>query len=868
MAKKPRSENYDALGSVFDFIFKEAEKRPERRKPIKLTGIAGDSELTNAIASALEMPGAFVSNTVIGEFDGALDFSIAKIQYGEFGKVEFKRSNLIDILKDPQAAFDKAIKTQKTVRGTQRAKFLGAAMDDFINTAWAHKFGNIEARAAMRGLAESNKVRRALGQYAGAQAEGPKSRWLNNKPSGKFAVTDLDFMAQRSLDLLGRETFGANWNTLSDADKVKFSELVSTGAKKSDIKNYLNGRHGATEANNFERAVKPVAKDINSPVDIFSDKVYKSFEERNLRRKIGDNTTSPQDRQIYRKTLYLLQRDRASLQSKIDRINHVLRTGTLTPVTRRQLKEDLKDTKGALRAIDGHTLFGRIGQMEGYLSSLNNVYGGVLGTNVIASVLNGDFYDKNKNTVFNPSTEKTVGGVKIIVPKELIDTKNGRKHTMINRYNKVGTTMYYATPRSLLRTFFYNGEGFAFLLNNKLEEIKNLPGFASLGVSPELLEKGFNHKNIDAFTSAFLSRASGILRPNEYLELQELVKKSKSLRKLTTNFSFISRVQARINQAFEKRLVGIRTFIANKILSNPRVLAWFAKTGAETLLKKWVVSGGVHVFAKSLVTAVVGALGLTMTPIVSAIVAALTWVAADFIMKAVGFGVNIFKWAALGIAGILVLVICGGFSTFTKFNKQTYSYRSETPGSIVQCSLYEEVDIEPGEDLPWGDPIIPPPSGEDCVLGSGGFWCSQGFKDVGTWSHKNMKERMPVDLTGVSYIYAPQFCDTGNCSITRIAKINCSDGKDAGGIVEYDANDGKTTYHFKLLHVQPLAALGEKLSGGQPVAVVQDGFEKGWCWTGKHLHLETTQNGSSVDPTQLLQSFSCNVPDESACARP
>jgi hypothetical protein len=208
-----------------------------------------------------------------------------------------------------------------------------------------------------------------------------------------------------------------------------------------------------------------------------------------------------------------------------------------------------------------------------------------------------------------------------------------------------------------------------------------------------------------------------------------------------------------------------------------------------------------------------------------------------------------------------------GSHNIAKFNKETLSYRSEIPGDVVQCPLYEEIELEEGEE-PWGDIIVPPPSGESCVLGSGSYSCSQGFVDVKGWTHESTKANMPVDLTGISYIYAPQFCDTGNCSITRIARISCNDKSNAGGIVELTASTGSTTYLFKLLHVKPLAGLGEKLSGGQPVAVVQDRpeVEAGNCWTGKHLHLETKQNGGVVDPLKLLQGFSCNVPSETGCA--
>lgn len=872
MAKKPKSDNFDALGSVFDFLFEEARKPPEKRKPIVPTGVAAEDMLTEGIFAALEKPGAFISDTVVSEFNDALDIEMAKFKYGEFGSVKLTSTTLMDFLKDPQAAFDKAITIQKAVRKTQRFTFLGAMMDDFATSSWAHKYGNLEAQRAVFGANvanryESYKVERALGQFGGAHFEDDSSKRQGTKVPGRSSPRDLNFMAERSYDLLGRETFGDNWMNMSVQEKGDFSRLVSSGNEVDAIKAELRKRYAQSIPDIDVRFSSAVGSTFNpkDKVDIFNGKFYKNLETKNLNDKIADPNTPEDERKIYEKTLYLLQRNKVELRNSIDNIKQSLRSSP--PDQRDRLRRELKDAQGALRAIEGHTLFGRIGQIEGYMNSLNTVYGGVLGTNVVASMLNGALYDERKNSLFLPVGKKTIGGVDDIYVKR--DSKN----KWIDKYDGVLTEVYYFTPRSVFRTFFYNGEGFAYMLNKRLEEIKKSPEFlalAGLGIDANSLEAGFNGKDIDTFVSNLIGSARQSLTQEQLANLEKLLKSSKSLRKVTTFFSSPFRVKKALTDMFAKKLKARRDKVKDWILNNPKLAALFAKSGANKLLEAWALKGGLDVFMRSIVGAIASAVGITLGPTGTIVANAVAWVATDFAMKVVGQIMVIGKYFLLGLVGLVVLFFTWSASTNKAFFKDNFSYYHVPPGTVVMCSMYEEIELESPDDYPWGDAIIPPPSGEKCIFGTGTYGCSQGYKDVTGWSHQNYTSNMPVDLTYIGYIYAPQFCNTGDCSITRIAVINCSDGSNAGGIVELTANDGRNTYFFKLLHVKPLASLGEKLSSGQAVAVVQDApeVEKGNCWTGKHLHLETKQNGSVVDPLELLQSFGCSVPDEKDCSRP
>ncbi|MGI6423243.1 MAG: M23 family metallopeptidase [Candidatus Dojkabacteria bacterium] len=873
MANKPKSDNYDALGSVFDFLFEESKKPPERRRPITPTGIAADSELTDGIFAALERPGAFVSDTVISEFNDALNVEIGRIKYGEYGSVKFTTMGMIDFLRDPAAAFDKAIKTQNAIRKSQRALFLGALAEDVITTAWAHKYGDEEAKRAVLGgtisRADSYAIERALGQYGASHSGDPQSKIQGTAVGGRFSPRDLDFMANRSFELLGRKTFGSSWLSLSEKDKADFSKLLGESGPDGSLANSrlevgreLFRRYGHTIPDietRFTGAVGGVLKESEG-VDIFAGKLYKSLERDNLDDRIADPTISDEQRGVYKKARYILDRDRLELNNTIEQLRTDLKSAT-TSAEKKRLRKELRDAKGALRVVNGHTLLGRIGQLEGYYNSFSNLYG----ANFVGSILNGSIYDKNLNSLFLPSSEKTVGGVDGILVKREVPSK------MLGKYNQVMTNLNYLTPRSIFKTFFYNGEGFAYLLNNRLDKIKKLPGFdklAGLGITAESLDAGFSSKDIDTFVENLLNSLAG----NKDVDLQELTKllnSGKTFKKLTHAFSGIYRVQQKANQFFQGKLKDVRTKVMDWLLKNPTVRNWFVKSQALHLLEKWVAKGGIDVFVRSLIGAAAAALGITLGPIGTVVAALLTQAISGFVMRVIGQLFVIAKYALIGLFGVIAVVWFTAASATKSFFRKNFSYYHTVPGTTIMCSAYEEQELTSGE-YPWGQPIIPPPSGEQCLFGAGSYGCSQGYKDVQGWSHQNYTSNMPVDLTSVGNIYAPQFCSSGDCRITRIAVINCRDNSKAGGIVELTASDGVNTYFFKFLHVKPLASLGEKLGSGQAVAVVQlpPEVEVGNCWTGVHLHLETKQNGSVVDPLSLLQSFGCSVPDESGCSRP
>ena len=70
----------DALGSIFDFMFEQSQKPPNKVKPVKVTGVDGTSEYVEAITAVLENPLLFVNNNVMESFKDAVDINLASVR--------------------------------------------------------------------------------------------------------------------------------------------------------------------------------------------------------------------------------------------------------------------------------------------------------------------------------------------------------------------------------------------------------------------------------------------------------------------------------------------------------------------------------------------------------------------------------------------------------------------------------------------------------------------------------------------------------------------------------------------------------------------------------------------------------------------
>ena len=880
MPQKKGSDNYDALGSIFDFIFAEAEKKPDRRKPVKLTGIAGDSMLVDGIAASLEMPGAFISNTVVDEFNDALDLELSVSPYKGVGKLKVTSNSLIDFLKDPVAFTEKSIKTTQAIRKSMRAQFAGDAIKDVLYSGWAAKYADDEVKGIIANSIAAGNV--PLSRNKEYQEKFDLRSAIGQSSAGRFTTGEREKVGSRSAELIGRRVFGTNgWETMGSQDKEGFLAAVSAmnGEEKAkdQVQTYLNSRYGAGAPAYFTRYENVLGKDaLNNTMDrsLFDPKFYKELEIGEIDSKIanvrssGVPTLADEEKvRMYEKTKLLLMKDSNAIRNNIDQIKQDLRTVT-DPAYRTALEKDLKNAKSALRAINGDTFFGKIGTWEGYFNSLKNIYGGGM---FVPSVLNGAFYDKNKNKLWNPVKEqslfiKTQGFEKLeFTYFDVAEGGNGLRKT----WNKMGTQVYYLTPRSIFRTLFYNGEGFQYLLGKSLNSLAAINPGQDATKWKAMLQDGFlgkDGRDFQTFKTTLLSSLSTQLSPRDFAKFQRALGSVETFKKLTTTFSLPFRIQSSLNKIFQERTKKFRVALSRKLLSNPRLRSYFAKNAAGKLLGEWIAKGGVDTFFRSIITAIASSMGMAVGPVGSFLVGVAAMVATDLMLRIGARLFNFAKYVAIGIAGLFFIILISSGVEIAKFNKTTYSANLTPPGDVLQCQLYELVPLDPNAPSPWGPAIISPPSGEECPIGTGSIRCTQGWVD-NISSHTNITQLMPVDLAYTGELKAPQFCTQGDCKISSVWQIQCGGNNHAGGAVIFSASTGSVTYTFTTYHVKPVVSVGEKVMSGQTYAVVQMPPEvfDGPCWTGPHLHFEAKQDGVPVDPMELLQEFNCDVPDESGC---
>jgi len=704
MPNKGKNDNYDAIGGIIDFILAESEKPPEKRRPVKPpTGVSASSALTDAIFASLENPGVFISNTMVKEFNDALDVKIAQVDFfGGRGSLKLTTNNLGSWLRDPGGQIQKAMDNAKADRKAARARMIGESIDDFLTTAWAHKYGNLEAKEIARAnasaneKAESYKISRAVGQSV-------------------TTSVDRDFMANRTVELLGQKTFGNRWFTMSEQEKLEFSSKLGAKSNRREIESYLARRYGRTEAENFHHLIKE--KGYEDKIDVFDPDIYKELENNYLTEKIYSLQNAPagseeeKQRKIYEKTKMLVN---LKTKYEIAALKDRLKEGNLSDNEKRRIERQINDAEIALREVgDVHSLSAEVGRWEGYLNSIR-MLGGPTGTNVVGSILNGDFFDAGKNK-FAPVEKvplEKMPGVEIYVAKK-------DRNKVQNAYNEMGEALYYATPRSLFRTFFYNGELFARGLYKNNEQLKELlNGLGATGVLGEAIGAdkvidsiySLDGKELNEYISKTLERiqtqlASGTLSIKDFEKIEKLLKQSKNLKNLTKIFSFPARtkkmIEDRIKGVLDVPLKKARQRIYDAIMKNEALRNWITKTLGESMLKDFVAKGGLRNLIKPLVSAVAGALGVALTPLASIAITIGVNIAMDLVGKIAKVFVQIMLVAIVGLIAAIV-VLGGSVGSWKKWNRKTFSYNYVVPDTVNQCPAYGGQNYN-----------IPPPDGGD-----------------------------------------------------------------------------------------------------------------------------------------------------------
>jgi len=582
---------------------------------------------------------------------------------------------------------------------------VGEAIDDFLTTAWAHKYGNLEAKqialanASANEKAESYKIARAVGQRM--VPEGEK-----------------DFMIDRSVNLLGQKTFGNRWFSMNEQERLEFSRRLAAGNSRQGVISYLAQRYGQTEAQNFDSAL---IKQPGDRINIYDPDLYKGLENNYLTEKIYSLRDAPEgseeekQRKIYERTKMLIN---IKTRQEIDALKGKLKEGNLSADQKREIERAINDAEIVLREVGGvHNLATGIGRWEGYLNSIKTI-AGPRASNVVGSILNGDFFDprKNKSSPVESKKIEEMPGVEIYVFKK--DPKGNR---VMNAYNEMGEALYYTTPRSLFRTFFYNGELFARGLYKSNEQLKGLLNGAGAGaLGDDVVKSIFSLKGeeLDKEINSILKKikiqiGEGKLSQKDFERIEKLIGQSKKFKNLTKVFSMPARtkkaIEDQLKKVFDKPLRKFRASIVRTLLKNKTIKEWIIKNHGGKLLGEFVKNGGLQNLMKPLVSAIAGALGIALTPLASIAITIGVNIAMDLAGKIAKVFAQMMLLAIVGLLAVIVVVV-GGVGSWKKWNRKTYSYNYVVPDTVNQCEAYGNQGYYIPPNGGGGDPgpIIPP----------------------------------------------------------------------------------------------------------------------------------------------------------------
>ncbi len=759
MGKGKSKEQQEVLGQIYDFIFAQAKKPVDKRKPMKLdlSGKAADNNLTEAISAALEVPGAFINDQILSNINDALTIEFGRLKADENGinKAKFTSSNIVDILSDPNKFLEKPKDAAKAMRKTMRAEFVGKSMQEFLAYGWAKKYNlDLDTRKAIEGHYAAEKIKEEAAGRAISKASA-------NTSISSMGNSEKSLIAARRVELIGMQVFGRDgWNSMSSDRQEKFKTAVrqdsrfaqeagkgvttSRGEKFSYVEEYLNKTYG----NNAKRAVDSYLNKVRpkgEKLELFDTKKYLQMERGNLSGRIEDMerylashpSNGNRDREIERLRVQegINQLQQASVivsnqhlnvedvaKARLQLSDQIKDFQTQISIAKKSGNKDqekyymgkIKGLKDGQRMLNSMEFWGKVGKTEGFINSWKGIMGGIGAENAVGSFLSGSFFDPDANTTFtNPSVE-----AKITLGSHIFGTKDEDG----NKFNRIEPEKI--AIKVAKRVTGEDGKKLRFkILNLYNEQLVNAyyftPGsmMRSLFVNGEgfiymnymkeqkLVEKLGLAGKFEALGQEFngIDYDKLLAKDPKYLDLlkkcglkDSAIASLTGLRKTAQIFSFGQRMRDKANAWLnEKVYKQMRQKIFDTFLKK------LGGEGVQELLGEWVLKGGFETVAKALVTSALNAIGIGATGgLGTFLVPILSAIVVDVLYDGAKVLIKIGMLVLAGVIGIMVFFGGGGYKEFTR---QTYAYTHVAPGEVVSNPDFQDIP-----DLTYeGDPGSP-----------------------------------------------------------------------------------------------------------------------------------------------------------------
>lgn len=398
-------------------------------------------------------------------------------------------------------------------------------------------------------------------------------------------------------------------------------------------------------------------------------------------------------------------------------------------------------------------------------------------------------------------------------------------------YYSMLTNLYYLTPGSLLKTFFWNGEAFSYITYRRQEYLR------ALFKSPEgvrLLNSIGYKGSFDKLMKNFpdiMKKLGGVQDPN----LKGLARIALRNGRLFSGFSgiagFYSRLSAPAGQAAKVISDAIQNGIAKGLLRlvpiNHEI--WqiaVKKFSAGQLGLRQLIEAGITALLK------LGSISLPgIGPAITGAAWALTGVVTSLAKPLLGLFVFAFM-------GFVFLLCAGAFSIGNFFMPQQHLIPS-----------VGGVEFDPGLLVD-----RPPPIDSTCPIDQESpVRCTQGPQ--GRFSHAGAGFQPGIDIVPTNpFFFAPS---DGTIILSKAVNNICGDGSNIGGQVEFRDNEGNI---YVIRHGIPLFSVGASIPAGTAISQVQRSIPGvGNCWTGAHFDINVKSGGRFVDAEEWFEALDCNI---------
>lgn len=446
----------------------------------------------------------------------------------------------------------------------------------------------------------------------------------------------------------------------------------------------------------------------------------------------------------------------------------------------------------------------------------------------------------------------------------------------INVHTARLSSLYYLTPGSIIKTLFWNQEGFDFLAESRRRAVqrafytdrkKHLESFILSDPSKFSAIRGLINPDGTLNKEVLANNYLGVIKALKGSgplpkPLQSILKRSERNVWITDRLFRLGKIRGKNNKGElvyrsisqyigdfielgQGRWPGLNKIrgrvlgILKKLSSDPLWTSAINKYIAGVIGVRQVINTAVKMAIKGIATLI----GVVPGGIVISIIA---WLGTEAIFKLAKPILTMMLVAVWGVCAIMGLFV---FWADALVEDETIAHANMTPLGV---EIYDGPTLNPA---PGGGTNPPaagsPPLTSICPI-SAGATCNQG--PFGGFSHAKMGT-YAIDLSPNAGVWkAPN-----NGEVTAIAvdkDCEWSPGTQSrGGELEFTDIEGNV---YTLLHVVPLVGLGP-VTQGTPVARVSTGLPTSKCWTGAHYHLEVQSGGGYVNSLDWYNSLGCSI---------